>query len=275
MPKIHATAIVDPKAHLAPDVEIGPYCVIEGDVVIGPGCRLAEHVIIRRYTSMGANNVIDAFTVLGGLPQDFKFHPETVSYVKIGDNNTFREGCTISRATTPGNATVVGNKTYWMQGAHAGHDSTVEDEVVMVNGVAIAGHSHIGRKTILSAHVGVHQFTWIGEGAIVQGNGVVTCHLPPFCLGAGVNYVIGLNAVGLRRNPEITDLDRRQIKDVFRLLYRSNLSTSAALKEMDAHTNWGGPASRFREFVRKAITAVKPWNRGLASLRSTRQGTNE
>jgi UDP-N-acetylglucosamine acyltransferase len=92
MPKIHPTAIVSDKAELADDVEVGPYAIIESDVRIGRGCRIAAHAIIRQYTQMGSDNVVDSFTVLGSLPQDYKFSSQTVSYLKIGDGNVFQIG---------------------------------------------------------------------------------------------------------------------------------------------------------------------------------------
>jgi UDP-N-acetylglucosamine acyltransferase len=267
MTKIHPTAIVDGRAELADDVEIGPGSVVEADVKIGPGTVLRQNVIVRRYTTLGAKNTVDAFTVLGGEPQDLKFDPSTVSYLRIGDGNVFREHVTISRATGQGNATVVGNKTYWMVGTHAGHNATVEDEAILVNGSALAGHSTLGAKAILSAHVVVHQFTWVGTMVMSQGNCATSMHVPPYTIFAGANYVVGLNTIGLRRSPQISIEDRRQIKEAFSLTYRSGLSPARALEKMDACTDWGQAADKYRQFIRRVLTAQKPYNRGLIRLR--------
>lgn len=56
MPKIHATAIVDPSVVLADDVEIGPYTIIEEQVTLGSGCVIGPHCVIGKGTVMGANN---------------------------------------------------------------------------------------------------------------------------------------------------------------------------------------------------------------------------
>ncbi|MCK5113998.1 MAG: acyl-[acyl-carrier-protein]--UDP-N-acetylglucosamine O-acyltransferase, partial [Phycisphaerae bacterium] len=120
MSKIHATAVVDETAKLGDDVEIGAYAIIEGNVEIGAGTVVRPHALIRRYTIMGEGNYVDSFASLGGEPQDYKFDPNEVSYLRIGDKNIFREGVTISRATGTGEATVVGNGTYWMANSHAG-----------------------------------------------------------------------------------------------------------------------------------------------------------
>jgi UDP-N-acetylglucosamine acyltransferase len=270
MPKIHPTAIVDPSARLADDVEIGPCCIVEGNVEIGPGCVLRSHAIIRRHVTMGKSNFVDSFTVLGGEPQDLKFDPRTVSFLRIGDGNVFREGVTISRATGEGLSTIVGSRTYWMTGAHAGHNAIVEDEAILINQSAVAGHATVGRRAILSAHVCIHQFCWVGEMVICQGNAASPAHVPPYTILVGVGEVVGLNAVGLRRAADITDKDRVEIKEAFRLTYRASLTPSKALVEMDAHTEWGTAAAKFRDFVRRVQQAQPPFKRPLCSLRSLR-----
>ena len=267
MPKINPTAFVHPTAVFSDDVEIGAYSIVEADVVIGSGTVLRDHAILRRYTTIGQNNIVDSYAVLGGVPQDFKFNPQTVSYLRVGDNNVFREGVTISRATGEGEATIVGNRTYWMTAAHAGHGAVIEDDAILVNGAALAGHTFLGRGAILSANVAVHQFCWVGERAMGQGNSATSMHIPPFTLFAGANRVVSLNGVGMRRSEEVTGEDRRQIKEAFDLTYRSSLTVSDALRAMDERTEWGWAGVRFRDFVRRVISARPPFNRGLCPLR--------
>jgi UDP-N-acetylglucosamine acyltransferase len=267
MAKIHPTAIVHPSAVLADDVEIGAYSIVGADVVIGRGSVMREHATLRRYTTLGQNNIVDSHAVLGGDPQDLKFDPRTVSYLRVGDHNVFREGVTISRGTGEGETTIVGNRTYWMTAAHAGHNAVVEDNAILVNGSALAGHTVLGRGAILSAHVVVHQFCWIGEGVMSQGNAATSMHIAPFTLFAGANSVVSLNAIGLRRAKEVTQEDRRQIREAFDLTYRSRLTLSDALRAMDERTEWGAAATRFRDFVRRVISAQPPYNRGLCPMR--------
>ena len=267
MAKIHPTAIVHPTAVLSDHVEIGAYSIVEADVVIGPGSVVREHAILRRYTTIGQNNMVDSYAILGGVPQDLKFDPRTMSYLRVGDNNVFREGVTISRATTEGEATLVGNRTYWMTAAHAGHNAVIEDDAILVNGSALAGYTILGRGAILSAHVVVHQFCWVGEGAMSQGNSATSMHIAPFTLFAGVSRVVSLNVIGMRRSKEMTQEDRRQVREAFDLTYRSNLSLSEALRTMDERKEWGWAATRFRDFVRRVILAQPPYNRGLSPLR--------
>jgi UDP-N-acetylglucosamine acyltransferase len=267
MAKIHPTAIVHPTAVLRDGVEIGAYSIVEADVVIGSGSVLGEHAILRRYTTIGRNNIVDSYAVLGGAPQDRKCDPRTVSYLRVGDDNVFREGVTISRATGEGHATLVGNRTYWMTGAHAGHDVIVEDDAILVNGAALAGHTVLGRGAILSANVAVHQFCWVGEMAMGQGNSATSMHIPPFALFAGANRIVSLNAVGMRRSTWINKEDCHQIKEAFDLTYRRSLTVNDALRAMDEQGEWGAAATRFRDFVRRVVSAQSPYNRGLCPLR--------
>ncbi len=266
MAEIHPTAVVDPSAELGENVRIGPFAIIEGDVRIGDGSCVHAHAIIRRLTRMGRENVVDSFSVLGGLPQDLKFDPSVESYVEIGDRNVFREGVTISRATAPGEATRIGSDTYWMAGSHAGHDARVDDHVILTNGAAVGGHAAVGPRAILAGGAMVHQFCWIGEGVMVRGKGGAAMHAPPFVMIAGIDNVVGLNRVGLRRHPDLTDQDRREVREAFDLLYRQRLTTSSALERMNACT-WGPAASRFRRFVADALSAEGPFRRGVMPMR--------
>jgi UDP-N-acetylglucosamine acyltransferase len=266
MPTVHPTAIVDPGADLADRVEIGPYCVVESDVTLGPGTCLRSHAIIRRFTTLGADNLVDSFCVLGGNPQDVKFDPSSETYLRIGDGNLFREHVTISRATGHGEATIVGNQTFWMAGSHAGHNVTVKDHATLVNGTAIGGHGSLGRRAILGGGAKTHQFCWVGEGAMIQGNAPVTQHIPPFSLYSARHGLVGLNVVGLRRHPDLTDTDRREIREAFDLLYRRKLPIGRALEDLNEH-DWGPAAGRFVDFIRRAYHADPPFNRPLARVR--------
>ncbi|MBT3279429.1 MAG: acyl-ACP--UDP-N-acetylglucosamine O-acyltransferase [Phycisphaerales bacterium] len=267
---IHPTAIIDPSAQLGENVQIGPFAIVEADTVIGDGCVLNNNAVIRRFTTLGAGNNVDSFAVLGGVPQDVKFDPNDETYVIIGDNNTFREGVTINRATTPGGATRVGNNTYWMVNSHAGHDSTTLDGATLVNSACLAGHSELGERCILSGFAGIHQFCWVGEGCLGQGSSVSTMHVPPFCIMTHTNQVSGLNIVGMRR-AGYSATDRHEVKEAFALLFRSGLPTDRAIAEMDTRDDWGPAASKFRAFLHRVQEAKGPHSRGLIRYGSHRR----
>ena len=50
------TACIDPRAQLADDVEVGPYCVIGPDVTIGRGTRLIAHACVLARRSRDRNS---------------------------------------------------------------------------------------------------------------------------------------------------------------------------------------------------------------------------
>jgi UDP-N-acetylglucosamine acyltransferase len=263
MAKIHPTADVHPSSELADDIEIGAFAIIEEDVHIGPGSVIRPQAILRRYTTMGSNNYVDSFAVLGGEPQDLKFDVNTVSHLEIGDNNTFREGTTISRATGNGEKTLVGNNTLWMANSHAGHNSIIHDNVILVNGTLLAGHCTIGKGAILPANGAIHQFCWVGENAMFQGGVFVSMHVPPFVVCSGLNNVVALNTIGLRRRADLTAKDRQEVKEAFNLTYRSGNQLKQALDEMRKKSDWGTAADSFRNFVGEVVAAEPPFNRGL------------
>lgn len=266
--KIHPAAVVHKHAELGDGVVVGPYVVVEADVSVGDGCELMAGAVIRRYTSLAAGNVVHPFAVLGGQPQDYKFDADSKTYLSIGRDNVFREHVTINRATREGGATVIGNGCYFMVQSHVGHDSLVCDGVILTNNAAVGGHCEIGARAILAGNAMVHQFCWVGELVMMRGHSGASQHVPPFVMVRSVNYVAGVNTVGLRRAEDITEVDRRQIQQAYRLLYRSKLTSERALVEMDAHDDWGAPAGRFRDFVRRVLSADKPFNRGLVSARA-------
>ena len=87
---IHKTAIVNKKAKILDNVEIGPYCIIGPEVEIGNNSVLHSHVNIVGNTKIGENNQIYPFSSIGTPPQDLKYKGEKNSLV-IGNDNRFRE----------------------------------------------------------------------------------------------------------------------------------------------------------------------------------------
>jgi len=264
--QIHPTAIVAEGARLGEGVALGPNVVIEPDVVVGDRCRLLVGAVLHRYTEMGPDNVVGPYCVFGGLGQDSHFDPETPTGLRIGSGNVFREHVTLNRATAEGGATTVGSGGYFMTHAHVGHDCRVGDRVILANNAAVAGHCEIGDAVNLSANCLIHQFCWVGEGVMMRGGAGVSNHAPPFVIVVANNLVTGLNVVGLRR-AGYSPADRRQVKEAYRFLYRAKLTPARALEQMDAHTDWGDAACRFREFVRRALAAERPFNRGIVTAR--------
>lgn len=266
MAGIHPQACVDPSAELADDVEVGAFAIIEADVTIGAGSVIRPYAVLQRFTTLGEGNYVDSHATLGGPPQDIGFDPQAESYLRIGDGNTFREGVSIHRASRAGASTRIGNDTYWMANTHAAHDATIGDGVILTNNATIGAHVHLGRNVVMGGGAAVRPFCRVGERAMFQGLSVISKHLPPYCITGGRELVSGLNRVGIRRAPDITREEAMQIKEAFALLYRRNLSPADALAAMDDHEDWGPAPKRFADFIRDALQAEGPYDRGICPM---------
>lgn len=246
-PLIHPTAIVHPDAKIGAGVRIGPYAVIEGAAEIGDGCVIQAHAVITGWARMGANNTIGYGAIIGADPQDYAFKPETESWAILGDNNRIREYATIHRGTGERAETRVGSHCFLMTGVHVGHNSQIADRVVIANNVLLGGHVHIGPGVFIGGGAVFHQFVNVGRQAIIRGNSAMSKNVPPFLIGAEVNCVAGINVVGLRRSG-LSAAQRQEVKDAFKLLYKSGLNTSQAL-ETARQRAWGPEGTSFFEFV--------------------------
>ncbi len=229
--EIHPLAIVDKKAEIGDNVAIGAFCIVEQDVVIGDNTIIDSHTLIANGARIGKNCHIHKGAVVATIPQDLKFGGEE-SLFEIGDNTTVREFCTLNRGTHESGKSVVGKNCLLMAYTHVAHDTYIDDNVIIANGVQIAGHVHIENWVVIGGMTPVHQFCKIGQHAMVGGAYRVIKDIPPYILASGEPLrFAGLNSVGLRRHgfePEV----RQKIKHAYKLLYRSNLNTSQAVKQI-------------------------------------------
>jgi UDP-N-acetylglucosamine acyltransferase len=226
--EIHPTAIVDPRAELAPGVRVGPHCVVSAEAVIGPGTVLENHVTIMGRVVIGARNRIFPNCVIGGEPQDISYRG-SATRVEIGDDNTIREGVTINRASEKEDGvTTIGNGTFLMAACHVAHDCRIGDQVTIANGTLLGGHVRIHSRASLSGAVAVHHWTTIGSWAFVAGLSRVLHDVPPFmlCEGAPARPRC-INVVALKRG----GFDRDTIEaiaEAHRLLYRAKVGLEPA-----------------------------------------------
>ena len=226
---IHPQAIVDPKAELAADVEVGPFSVIGPGVEIAAGSRIASHVVIKGPTRIGRDNVIHQFASIGDDPQDKKYAGEATR-LEIGDRNTVREYVTINRGTVQDQGlTQVGSDNWIMAYVHIAHDCVVGDGIIFANGASLAGHVHVGSGSILGGFALVHQFCRLGQESFLAFASGVRQDVPPFVRVAGYQArAHGINSLGLKRRgygrPEIRALDQ-----AYRLLFTSGLSRADAV----------------------------------------------
>ncbi|HZL34999.1 MAG TPA: acyl-ACP--UDP-N-acetylglucosamine O-acyltransferase [Tepidisphaeraceae bacterium] len=203
MPSIHPTAIVDHRAELADDVQVGPFCIIEANVSIGAGTVLHSHSVIAGPLAVGAGCKIGPSAYVGLDPQHLEFltRPDKpLTWAVIGNDVIIREGASIHRATRPGleNATRVGNRCMLMGSAHVAHDCKVADGVIMANAALLGGHTTVGEKAFIGGGCTIHQFCRIGRLAMVGGNQSVGHDVPPFA-AVLYNGIKGYNAIGCKR----------------------------------------------------------------------------
>lgn len=245
--KIHPLAVVSPTARIGRGVEIGPFSVIEDDVTIDDGCQLASSVVIKESTTLGPNNRVFEGAILGGMPQHVHM-PERPGRVIIGAGNTIREFVTIHRSLEEDDATVVGDNNLLMAGTHVAHDCRVGNNTIFANSALLAGHVTVDDRAYVSAGVGVHQFCRVGSLAMVGGHARVVKDVPPFVNVDGqTGYVVGLNQIGLRRAGHSLQ-DVEQLKAAYRLIYRSGLTWTETLRQLQEEFPTG-IASRFYPFL--------------------------
>ena len=229
---IHSTAIVSDTASIAAGVEIGPYSVIGDDVTIGKGTRISSHVVINGPTVIGEDNRIYQFASIGDDPQDKKYAGEPTR-LTIGDRNTIREFCTISRGTTQDRGeTVVGDDNWIMAYVHIAHDCVVGDNTIMANNVTLAGHVHIGDWVICGGFSGVHQFCKIGAHAFLGMYAIISRDVPAYTMVSGQPTAPrGINSEGLKRR-NFSAEQIRNIKHAYRVTFRQKKKLSEAIDEV-------------------------------------------
>lgn len=256
MPRIDPRALVSAKAQLADDVEVGPYAVIGDGVVIGPRCRIGPHAVVNGPTMLGADNQVFQFASLGDAPQDKKYKGEPTR-LEIGDRNVFREYCTVNRGTVTGNGvTRVGNDNMLLAYTHVGHDCILGDKIVLSNLVMLGGHVELGDWVIMSGYAGAHQFAKIGAHAFIGNNTAVTRDVPPYVLASGQPAEPrAINSEGLKRRGFAPE-QIRNIKNAYRVLYRSDLKLEEAVVELTRMAQEHEELNIFVEFIGKTTRSL-------------------
>ena len=239
---IHKTALVDSKAKISKNVQIGPYSIIGPNVEIGEGTVVQSHVNISGNTKIGSNNIIYSFASIGNDPQDLKYKGEETE-LKIGNNNKVREYVTINPGTSGGGGlTKVGNNCLFMVSSHIAHDCLVGDNVILANNVPLGGHAHVDDDAIIGGNSAVQQFTRVGKSAMIGGMCGVVRDVIPYGIAHGNRSILqGLNLIGLRRK-NIPNKDIMVLSNAYKEIFKNenlteNLNTlSTEFRENDLVT---------------------------------------
>jgi UDP-N-acetylglucosamine acyltransferase len=253
---IHQTAIIDPTAKIAPDVEIGAYSIIGAHVEIESGTWVGPHVVINGPTRIGKNNRIHQFASLGEAPQDLKYKGEPTR-LEVGDGNTIREYVTFNRGTAEGGGlTRIGNNNLFMAYVHVAHDCRVGNDIVFANSASLAGHVQVEDFAILGGFTLVHQFTRIGGYCMTSMGSAINRDVPPYLIVSG-NYAvpIGLNKIGLKRRG-FSDEAIRAITNAFKLLVRSRKPRDEVNAEVQPLVDKYPEVKRFVDFINESKRGI-------------------
>jgi UDP-N-acetylglucosamine acyltransferase len=231
MTRIHPTAIVAPGAELGDGVEIGPYCIVAAGVRLGDGCWRPSMVHLQGQTRIGPRCRFYHGAVVGSPPQDLKFTGAS-SFVEAGEGNTFREFCTVNRATGEGEVTRIGDHNLIMAYAHVAHNCRVGSHAILANSANLAGHVTLEDYAIIGGVTPVHQFVRVGAHSIVGGGCRVPKDVPPYVKAAGNPLrIFGLNSVGLSRrgfSPEAL----AELRKLYRIFFRLGMIKERAVEEI-------------------------------------------
>jgi UDP-N-acetylglucosamine acyltransferase len=252
MPKVHPTAIVDSKAELGEDVEIGPYCLVGPAVKLGARTRLASHVVIEGDTAIGADNVIHPFANLGGPPQHLAYRGEPTRLV-IGDGNHIREHVTMHLGTPGGRGvTTVGSHSFFMAQCHVAHDCIARDHVILTNGATLGGHVTVDEYAIVGGLAAIHQNCRIGRHAFVGGMAGVAGDVIPFGSVWGNHaHLAGLNLVGLKRRGFSRDVIK-DLRAAYRLMFADEGTFQERLDDVARVFAGSAEVNEIVEFIRSA-----------------------
>jgi len=253
---IHPQAIIEPGAVIGENVTIGPWTYIASNVVIGDNCNISSHVVINGPTTLGKGNRIFQFASIGEDCQDLKYDGELTELI-IGDNNIFRESCTIHRGTVQDNSlTQIGSNNLFMAYTHVAHDCMVGSHCIMANNASIAGHVHVGDYVIIGGMSGVHQFCHIGQHSFIAANALVLKDVPAYVMASGQPVKpFGLNSEGLKRR----GFDKNvilSIKRAYKALYRKGLSVEEALAHIDDQIEQSPELAAFTDSVKASTRGI-------------------
>jgi UDP-N-acetylglucosamine acyltransferase len=266
MMSTHPTAHVESGAEIGRDAQIGANAYVGPHVKIGDECTIGHGCHIEGHTTLGRNNMLAPYVVLGTPPQDLKYHGQQTELI-IGDDNVFREFVTVNIGTVTGNGvTSIGSRNYLMICSHVGHDCCVEDDVILVNAVLLGGHCHVESGAKLMGGAALNPFVTVGTQAYVGGLTRIVQDVPPFMIVEGnPARVRGVNEIGLQR----AGFERAVIAelwDAYKAIYRTRELNRAPIYDMiEARPDVSAEAVQLVQFLRRAQKGTH--GRYLESLR--------
>jgi len=253
---IHPTAIIDSKADIGSNVEVGPYSIIGANVHIGSGTVIGSHVVIQPHVEIGPDCHIFQYASIGAVPQALKFQGEE-TYVKIGRGTVIREFATVNRGTGfGGEITEVGEENFLMAYVHIAHDCKTGRNVILANNATLAGHIVIEDFVTVGGLVAIHQFVRIGKYAYIGGKSAVVKDIPPYVIAAGDRAKLhGLNSVGLKRHG-FSQETLSSLKKAYRIVFRIGLTLNEAIERVKAEVEQVPEVNDLIKFIKSSERGI-------------------
>jgi UDP-N-acetylglucosamine acyltransferase len=252
--RVHPTALVSPEADLADDVQVGAYAVLEGPVRLGPGCVVRPTAQLIGPLTMGRGNDVGRGTVLGERPQHLR-DPGESSELIVGDGNIFRENVTVHRGTSATGRTVLGSHNFLMTGAHVAHDCVIGSHCILANNALVGGHCTVGERVFLSGNSAVHQFMRVGRLALLSGISATSHDLPPFMILQGINNIVGVNVVGMRR-AGLTGEQITAVRTAYRILFLQGKPVPVAVAQIERELGAVDVVAELVGFIRQSTHGI-------------------
>jgi len=256
MPEIHKTAIVHPGAVLHDTVKIGAYATVEEHVVIGEYTEVGTHAIVAGHTTLGKHNRIFPLAAIGLECQDLKYKGEPTKLI-IGDNNTFREYCTVHPSANLEEPTIVGNNNLIMAYAHIAHNCVIGNNIVIANASQLAGHVRVDDYATIGGLTAIQQFLHVGTHAFMGGASSTRKDIPPYTRGGGCDRfnVAGINTVGLSRRGFSKEAIEAIIQ-IYKIFYKKGMNVSQAIEYADNMGDLTPEQKVFVDFCRASKNGI-------------------
>lgn len=226
---IHPSAIIEDGAHIGKGVRVGANAFVGKNVHLEDNVEIQHGAYIDGITTIGKDSKIYPYACVGTQPQDLRYSGEPTK-LTLGSRVRIREFTQINTGTVGGGGiTKIGDDSFIMGQCHIAHDALIGKNVIIANGVIMAGHVIIGDNAVIGGVSAIHQFVHIGSYAMLGGASALSQDLPPFCLSQGNHARLrSLNIIGIKRNFPKGTLDI--LKPVFKDLFMRFKSPSQTAK---------------------------------------------
>jgi UDP-N-acetylglucosamine acyltransferase len=135
---------------------------------------------------------------------------------------------------------------------HVAHDCILGNNIIIANCGTLAGFVEIEDRVVIGGLSAIHQFTRMGTFAMIGGCSKIVQDVLPYSLSDGhPAKTRGLNVVGLRRGNIPADI-RNDLKKAFKILTKSQLTTSHALEKIQEEIKESPQLIHLVNFIKKS-----------------------